>query len=477
MKKILLSIVLTIFILTPVWGQESVPELLTSYQSSVLGSCYGLAVSNNQIVTTKNLYNNVQRCVSKRDYYNGWLWEDFGAATVPGTYKPTMMGNNIVIDNTNDSCSIIAILDTLYRYDFYGNKTVFKVIDVPFEALPLDIRDSRVRNGKYIVTALARNYSQTYVCVLSSYDGQQISSFVVNDRVWDADFDYEDNLIITREGPYGINSSVGTILQSLKLDGTVNWEKTFPDYASSNVSIGWHNEGEFYFAGMRIGIDRVYYFGKKLSTSDGAEEWSAEWDGGYNFLPCLDVTEVLSLPYGLIIVGCATVQGQTDPNYYKPVIIRMNNPYGYGQVTAEYWFPYQGSFEDAAFGKDNHLFVAGGYAENNQPKVAIFKFRIADITTEVDNLAGMPSDFELSQNYPNPFNPTTKINFSIPEENIVCLKVYDALGKEIETLVDKEMPAGNYSVDFDASNLTSGVYFYQLKVNNFIQTKKMVLMK
>ncbi len=476
MKKVilLLTIFLFLFNLTPVWGQESVPELLET-REDLLGTHYGLAVSNSQIATTQMLDGDTQRCVSKFDYDNGWSWQDFGAAKVPGTYYATMMGNNIVPDQMNDSSFIVAILDTLYHYDYYGNKSVFKIIDIPFETLPLDIRVSRVHNGMYIVTALAKNYSQTYVCVISSYK-QEISSFVVNDRVWDADFDYNGNLIITREGPYGINSSVGTILQSLKLDGSVNWEKTFPDYASSHVSIGWNNRS-LYFAGIRYGVDRMYYFGKELYADNGSELWSAEWDGGYDFFPSIDVREVLSLPYGLIIIGSATVQGQTNPNYCKPIIVRMNNPYGQGQVTAVYWFPYQGGFTNAEFGKDNQLFVTGGYRLNNQGHSAVFKFRIAGITTEVKELPGVPSNFELSQNYPNPFNPSTKINFSIPESNTVTIKVYDALGKEVATLVDKEMVAGNYSVDFDGSNLASGIYLYQLKVKDFVQSRKMVLIK
>jgi len=91
---------------------------------------------------------------------------------------------------------------------------------------------------------------------------------------------------------------------------------------------------------------------------------------------------------------------------------------------------------------------------------------------------GMPSEYTLEQNYPNPFNPTTKINFSIPEASNVTLKVYDALGKEITTLVNGFKSAGNYSYDFTASsNLTSGVYFYTLSANNFVSTKKLTLIK
>jgi len=86
-------------------------------------------------------------------------------------------------------------------------------------------------------------------------------------------------------------------------------------------------------------------------------------------------------------------------------------------------------------------------------------------------------NFDLYQNFPNPFNPTTTIQFQIPELGLVTIKVYDLLGREIATLVNEEKPAGEYEVEFDAAGLTSGVYFYQLRTREFIQTKKMILMK
>lgn len=88
-----------------------------------------------------------------------------------------------------------------------------------------------------------------------------------------------------------------------------------------------------------------------------------------------------------------------------------------------------------------------------------------------------PTQFSLNQNYPNPFNPSTQINFSLAVSGFVELKVYDLLGREIRTLVNQNKPAGNYSVDFSGADLSSGVYIYQLKSGNFVQTKKMILVK
>ncbi len=88
-----------------------------------------------------------------------------------------------------------------------------------------------------------------------------------------------------------------------------------------------------------------------------------------------------------------------------------------------------------------------------------------------------PYAYFLSYNYPNPFNPSTSINYSIPEYSAVIIKVFDILGNEIATIVNEEKPAGTYEVTWNAAGLPSGVYFYQLRAEDYVQTKKMILMK
>jgi parallel beta-helix repeat protein len=88
-----------------------------------------------------------------------------------------------------------------------------------------------------------------------------------------------------------------------------------------------------------------------------------------------------------------------------------------------------------------------------------------------------PKEYALYANYPNPFNPTTTINFQIPEDGFVTLKVYDILGREVASLVNADKKAGYYSCDFDASKLSSGVYIYKITANNFVQSKKMLMIK
>ena len=93
------------------------------------------------------------------------------------------------------------------------------------------------------------------------------------------------------------------------------------------------------------------------------------------------------------------------------------------------------------------------------------------------NNSNIPSVFELSQNYPNPFNPTTNIKFKNKLAGIVKLSIFDLAGKEVALLVNERLSPGEYEYTFDGSNLTSGVYFYQLKTEEYIETKRMILAK
>jgi len=86
-------------------------------------------------------------------------------------------------------------------------------------------------------------------------------------------------------------------------------------------------------------------------------------------------------------------------------------------------------------------------------------------------------EFTLDQNFPNPFNPNTLIKYSIPKSSQVSLKIFNTLGQEMESLVNEEKQAGTYEVNWNASNLQSGVYFYRIQAGSFIETKKMILLK
>jgi len=101
-------------------------------------------------------------------------------------------------------------------------------------------------------------------------------------------------------------------------------------------------------------------------------------------------------------------------------------------------------------------------------------FNTVGISQDIEML---PKNYSLSQNYPNPFNPSTSINYQLPVTSYVNLKVFDMLGREVATLVNEQKSAGNHTARWDASNLPSGVYFYRITANEFVQTKKLELIK
>lgn len=109
--------------------------------------------------------------------------------------------------------------------------------------------------------------------------------------------------------------------------------------------------------------------------------------------------------------------------------------------------------------------------------VAYTFYNTDSIFVNVDEKIFVANDFILNQNYPNPFNPTTKISFTIPTSQFVKLKVYDILGNELITLINDELQVGNYIVDFNGSDLSSGIYIYKIQAGNFTKSNKMLLLK
>jgi Secretion system C-terminal sorting domain len=119
---------------------------------------------------------------------------------------------------------------------------------------------------------------------------------------------------------------------------------------------------------------------------------------------------------------------------------------------------------------NNHIFAGANVT-------SVWRRPLGELTALQPISNEIPNQYSISQNYPNPFNPTTHIKFQIPKSGFVLLKVYDALGREISTLVNEQLNPGTYETIWDASNYPSGVYYYSFQSGDFGQTKKMILMK
>jgi hypothetical protein len=124
-----------------------------------------------------------------------------------------------------------------------------------------------------------------------------------------------------------------------------------------------------------------------------------------------------------------------------------------------------------------HIYTVTVQATDGQLSTTTTQYIAASDITDVQKLNDIPTVYSLSQNYPNPFNPTTFIQFGIPKEGFVKLSVFNVIGQEIKVLVNENMSAGNYKINFDASKLNSGMYLYRIETKNYTSVKKMLLVK
>ena len=147
-----------------------------------------------------------------------------------------------------------------------------------------------------------------------------------------------------------------------------------------------------------------------------------------------------------------------------------------------YEYTYDGSYLGNPDGIQSNLIEEIKQEWNGSDWVNKEKQTYEYIPTAVEETEGIVINYSLSQNYPNPFNPSTTIKWQQPGTGFVTLKIYDVLGREVITLVNDELNAGKHEIEFNSHssevrNLSSGIYFYQLKVDSFVETKKMVLLK
>ena len=315
----------------------------------------------------------------------------------------------------------------------------------------------------------------------------------------------------------------GTILSTT--DGGVSWIQETSGTGNFLRGIS--------FIDVNTGI-AVGYEGTILKTTDGGTSWTSQISGTLNNLYGVCFTDVnFGIAVGRNIIlrtinGGITWEGQpssslysislVDENYGTAVgdgIIRTTDggitwtPQPHNLIAPTFWGV---SFTDANNGTivgfegnsggSRILKTTNGgttwYGQTSLIYNTLFNVCFTDINNgtivgalgaifhttnggvtfiEEEKTNEVPTEFLLAQNYPNPFNPSTKLSYRISQSGLVTLKVYDVLGTEIETLVNEEKPVGTYELNWNASNLPSGVYFYRLQAGYFVETKKMIVLK
>jgi photosystem II stability/assembly factor-like uncharacterized protein len=268
-------------------------------------------------------------------------------------------------------------------------------------------------------------------------------------------------------------------------NGGVTWDSTGLNLIQAGAEAGWNN--------AMILMGNNIWFGTNNTRVYKSTNFGTSWTFGATTgeLNSYSV-HINSLALGLI--GGTTLQRTTDGG---ATYTSLGNPLGTGNITAlegvitDFWYTrgtgiYRStnsgsnwvlSFTAAGALNDIDFAIVNGCPEGWAVGAAGTIVKMANLVGIGNNNNEIPNVYKLEQNFPNPFNPSTQITFALPKAGIVKLIVYDILGREVRTILNEFVPAGNHSVEFDAGSLASGAYFYKIESGDFTDTKKMVLLK
>jgi len=244
------------------------------------------------------------------------------------------------------------------------------------------------------------------------------------DRVTDLAADPSGNVYLTGTSVRTTGSG-GEDFLTLKYDpsGNLLWERFYNGtYGDGDYSkgISVDGDGNAYITGVAFDLSFDFNYMTIKYDTDGTQKWKISYDGGFTHRSDDAKAIVLDTAGNVVVTGISS----RGSNFDDITTVKYSQTTGIQQISSE-----------------------------------------------------IPHKYSLSQNYPNPFNPVTNLEFGISKSGFVTLKIYNMLGKEVATIVNSDLNPGTYKYDFDAAELTSGIYFYKLESDNFSATKKMLLVK
>ncbi len=266
--------------------------------------------------------------------------------------------------------------------------------------------------------------------------------------------------------------------------GTLQWARTYGG-AGNSVDKAWgivvDTDGSVYIAGNTTDVNQNSNYLTVKYNSAGSQQWVAEYNGTGNGDDRANALGIVNNNGVKHIVVTGASWGADQNHDYATVRYLVSN----GQQTSVNRFSLASFTEDVAtdLAIKEGTVVITGYSEiifdnfSNGSSIVTQSLKWGSESELLSEIT-VPKDFNLSQNYPNPFNPSTSIDFNLPSDAKVKLVIYDLLGKQVDVLIDQKLNAGRHSISFNASKLSSGVYFYELKTSDgYKDIKKMSLIK
>ena len=468
--------------------------------------------------------------IEKRNSTGSLMWENtiFGKADVSelivdgennvvciGTYRDSVLiGTTTLIQTTVNNGNFVAKFDNSGNFlwvkdgtEFitqYGDITALGIhginsILIGISDFPIESKILKLDSGGNIVSSIV----QTEVATVSDLN------IDASGNIWVTGFTFAGSVSfngLSTVAPFTYNDYV----VKYNSFGTTQWVRFIQDITAQDFNIETDSSGNAYLSGNLFdstsfgnlhanGPQWIYdYFVTKIGP-DGDFIWLNEIPpgnnlgdatiGNANFLSCSENgdTYITGFFRGEINFGNGVTLSPFD--YYDVFVISYNED---GEVQ---WAKAAGSntFDQGSgiiVNENGTCYISGLVSENSvfdtisitggyrNLYLARLKFdNVVNVENELPANTQVANEFSLIQNYPNPFNPTTKISWQSPVGSHQTLIVYDLLGNEIATLVDEYKSAGKYEATFNASGLSSGIYFYRLRAGSFIETRKMILMK
>jgi hypothetical protein len=376
------------------------------------------------------------------------------------------------------------------KYDSDGNEVWSDRYDGPGNGNDESAAITKDKHGYIYITGFSNggNTGLDYVTIKYDYSNGSrlwLSRYSGNgnhdDKAFGIAVDNMFNVYVT--GCSSANNSLDYLTIKYDSDGNELWTAAYDGTANNDdkaFGIAVDNDYNVYVTGESKGINSDFDYLTVKYNSSGSEQWTARYDGTGVSLDAANA--IVSSGSSIVVTG--TSMNSTSIGSEDMVTIQYDKSTGEQMQIVRYDGGQNISDVAQGIASDtlNNIFITGYSKQefdysNSWTRMVTLNYKGKNSTVLTTKSINTPVKYNLKQNYPNPFNPSTIISFDVVNNGIVNLTLYDILGRQVKVLINQNMNAGSYEISFNLSNLSSGVYFYELKAGTFRDVKKMTLIK